>query len=207
MSLLVETIRAENGKLLNIGFHNERLIRSLHDISGVIKDIDLGKIIAVPETAAKGIFKCRVVYDTEIRKIEFIPYIKMAVTSLKLIEDNEIDYSYKFIDRTAINRLMSLRDKCDDIIIVKNGYITDSSYANLIFRDRSGNWVTPSTCLLPGTRRANLLKNRKIKMVPISVKDISNFSEVKLINAMIGMDDTEGILIGNIVHQRPATSR
>jgi 4-amino-4-deoxychorismate lyase len=198
MSRLVETIRAESGKLQNIIFHNERMIRSLYYVFGLKSSIDLEKLITIPETAKGGIFKCRVEYDREIRKIEFRIYKIKPVRSLKLIEDNNIDYSHKYTDRAEIEDLISKRDGCDDILIVKNGYITDSSYANLIFKNTSGKWVTPSTYLLPGTRRANLLQKGMITETKICYKDIINYSEVKLINAMIGIDDSDGIPINNI---------
>ena len=199
MSRLVETIRTEDGQLLNIGFHNERLIRSLNDVFGFKTEINLKKLVTVPEAANKGIFKCRIEYDREIGKIEFLPYTVKPVRSLKLVEDNDIDYRYKFIDRSAIDRLMDRRAECDDIIIVKNGYLTDSSYANLVFLNRSGEWVTPSTYLLPGTRRASLLLAGLITETLISFSDLENYIEVKLINAMIGIEDTVGIPIGNLL--------
>jgi 4-amino-4-deoxychorismate lyase len=199
MSLLVETIRTEEGRLMNIGFHNERMIRSLSGLFGLRKEINLEEIVAVPEVAHKGLFKCRVVYDRKIRKIEFLPYQIRKVRSLKMVEDNKIEYHYKFSDRTVFEKLMTERGECDDIIIIKNGLVTDSSYANLIFRDYSGNWFTPFSCLLKGTRRASLIRTNRIKEVPIPVSDLRNYSKVKLINAMIGIDDTEGIPVNLIM--------
>jgi len=76
--------------------------------------------------------------------------------------------------------------------------VTDSSYANVVFRDLNGNWVTPSTYLLPGTKRASLLEMGLINETIITYRDINKYTEVKLINAMIGIDDTEGIPVGNI---------
>jgi 4-amino-4-deoxychorismate lyase len=196
---LVETIRVENGKLQNIDFHNERLIRSLHAVFSLKTAIDLEKIITICETAQRGIFKCRVEYDREIRKIEFLPYVIKPIKSLKLIEDNKIDYRFKFTDRTAIERLMTNREECDDILIVKNGYVTDSSYANLVFKTRSGNWVTPSTYLLQGTRRTGLLKHGVITEAAIRLDDIQNYTEVRLINSMIGINETVGIPVSKII--------
>jgi 4-amino-4-deoxychorismate lyase len=199
MSRLVETIRAEEGKLLNISFHNERMIRSLYEVFGIKTKICLEKLITVPETVKNEIFKCRVEYDREIRKVEFLPYRIKVIRSLKLVEDNTIEYAYKFTDRRRIEKLNAMRSESDDILIIKNGMVTDSSYANVVFRDFNGNWVTPSTYLLPGTRRANLLKQGMIKEKSISYKDFLMYSEVKLINAMIGLDDTEGISVRNIM--------
>jgi len=199
MSLLVETIRTEDGKLLNVVFHNERMIRSLYEIFGLKKEIDLEKHITVPLTAKNGIFKCRVEYDDKTTKIEFLPYIIRSVRSLKLIMDDNISYPCKYIKRDNIQRLMEMRGNCDDILIIKKGMVTDSSYANVVFRDLNGNWVTPSTYLLPGTRRASLLQRGLINETIITYRDINKYTEVKLINAMIGIDDTIGIPVGNIV--------
>jgi len=198
MSLLVETIRTEKGKLLNISFHNERMVRSLYEVFGLRNEPDLGKIIDVPEFALKGIYKCRVEYDQKIRKIEFLPYKINVIRSLKLVEDNTIEYAYKFTDRKRIEELVATRGEDDDILIIKDGMVTDTSYANVVFKDFNGNWVTPSTYLLPGTRRANLLKHKLIIEASIAYKDINKYSEVRLINAMLGLYDTEGIPVGNI---------
>jgi 4-amino-4-deoxychorismate lyase len=90
---------------------------------------------------------------------------------------------------------MDQRGGSDDILIIKNGMVTDTSYSNVIFRDKIGNWVTPSTCLLKGTRRLNLLKNRIITETDIRVSDLKYYNEIRLINAMIGIGDSEKIQI------------
>lgn len=199
MSLLVETIKVENGVVLNIGFHNERMIRSLYAIYGLNSSTDLEKIIKVPEFARSGVYKCRVVYDNKTTQFEFLPYTIRPVRSLKLIVADNVCYPYKYVARDKINRLMEMRGDCDDILIIKNGMVTDTSYANVVFRDYKGNWVTPLTYLLPGTRRSNLLKQKLITETTIASKDINKYSEVRLINAMLGIDDTDGIPVGNIV--------
>lgn len=199
MSLLVESIKADNGILLNLSYHNERLIRSLQDLFGRKTDLDLGKIISIPAFAEQGIFKCRVEYDEEIRKVEFLPYSRKPVNSLKLVEDNDIDYQYKYVDRTLINALMAKRGDNDDILIIKNGLVTDTSYANIVFKDSKGMWFTPASCLLAGTKRAVLLRTGVIKEAVITVSDIKKYSEARIINAMIDINDAEGISIGNII--------
>lgn len=199
MSRLVETIKVENGMVQNISFHNERMIRSLYELFGLMNETDLEKIINVPAFARKGVYKCRVVYDNEIRKIEFLPYIIRSVRSLKMIMDDNINYSYKYVERDNLHRLMEMRGDCDDILIIKKGMITDSSYSNVVFRDLKGTWVTPSTYLLPGTRRASLLKSGLIKEAIVTYKDLNKYTEVKLINAMIGFKDAQIIPVANII--------
>lgn len=199
MCRLVETIRSEDGRLINLEFHNERMMRTLFELFGLKKYIDLAGIVSVPDSATRGVFKCRVEYDKEIRKTEFIRYNLKPVRSLKVVEDNTIEYNYKFTDRRSIERLWKKRNECDDILIIKNGFITDSSYANVIFMDMSGVWYTPSTYLLPGTRRESLLRQGKIREAKIGYHDLENYTELKLINAMLGMEDTEGIHVSNII--------
>jgi 4-amino-4-deoxychorismate lyase len=198
MYQLVESIRLENGVFINIGFHNERMSKTLFELFGLKVEINLMGIVTVPDYAVTGVFKCRVIYDNEIRKAEFIRYSMKSVRSLKIIEDNSISYSYKFTDRTSLEKLLESKNECDDILIVKNGYITDTSSANVILKDPSGVWHTPSTFLLPGTRRASLLAEHKIRETTIRLRDIGNYTEVRPINAMIGMDDSEGISVKNI---------
>jgi 4-amino-4-deoxychorismate lyase len=199
MSLLVETIRIENGKILNISFHNERMIRSLYNIYGLMRKPELEKIIEVPESAYQGIHKCRVIYNDKSTKVEFLPYSIRPVRSLKVVFSDDICYPYKYTNRDKINRLFDMRGECDDILIVRYGKLTDSSYANVILRDNDGSWVTPSTFLLPGTRRSNLLKGGLVKEADISYSDITKFTELRLINAMMNIDDTEGIAVSNII--------
>jgi 4-amino-4-deoxychorismate lyase len=199
MSRLVETIKIENGILQNISFHNERMIRSLFDIYNIKSVMLLEKLIIIPEDLKEGIFKCRVEYDRDIRKVEFLPYKIKIINSLKLVVDNSIDYAYKFLDRKRIEELSSSCEQNEDILIIKNRMITDSSYANVIFREQSGDWVTPSSYLLPGTQRASLLKRGIIHEDIITYKDLRKYSEVRLINAMMGIKDTEGIPISNLI--------
>ena len=54
-------------------------------------------------------FKCRIVYNREIIKVEFVPYVLKQIRSLKLV-NAEIDYAYKYEDRTNINKLLELRE-------------------------------------------------------------------------------------------------
>ena len=198
MSRLVETIKSENGILQNISFHNERMIRSLYEVFGIKKESNIGSIITVPQFAMNGIYKCRVVYDDKNIEIDFQKYNIRPVRTIKIVEDNDINYPHKFTDRENINRLFELREHCDDILIIKKGMITDSSYANVILKDPNGKWVTPSSCLLPGTRRASLLQRKEISEAVITYNDLHKYLEIKLINAMIDIDDTMGIPISQI---------
>lgn len=198
MSLLVETIKIDNGILLNLEYHNERLNRSVKELFGKVLVMDLKEKIEVPSFACKGIFKCRVEYDYDIRKIEFLPYRIKTVHSLKIIERNNIEYHHKYVDRSQINELLAMCGINDDFLLIKNGMVTDTSCANIVFKKERDEWYTPASYLLPGTKRASLLRRGIIRETKMTVSDIKNYSEVRLINALIDIDDTQGIPVSRI---------
>ncbi|HHF3814093.1 TPA: aminotransferase class IV [Haemophilus influenzae] len=92
----------------------------------------------------------------------------------------------KYSDRSLINTLFAQRGACDEIMIIKNGKVTDCSIGNLIFR-QGKKWYTPDTPLLLGTQREKLLQEGKIQERTIFLEDIVNFDEIKIINAMNGL--------------------
>ena len=183
MCPLFETIKCSDGKLFNMEFHQARFEKSSVEYFGIRSQINLYEHIEIPEFAKTGLFRCRVTYSTQIEKIEFIPHQYREIKSLKLIEDNDIDYRFKFDDRERLNLLFEKRGICDDIIIVKNGCITDSSAANLVFFDGKI-WWTPDTPLLLGTQRTRLIKEGKIFECKITLTNLKKFKQVGLINAM-----------------------
>jgi len=127
----------------------------------------------------------------------FLPHHYRQIKSLKLVEDDKIDYRYKFADRQHLGRLFERRGDCDDILIVKNGCITDSFTANVIFSDGS-RWWTPDTPLLAGTMRAKLLKEGKISECRITPNGLNKYLKAGLINAMQDIDNMPVIAIDRI---------
>ena len=198
MCQLVETIKCKDGKLENLRFHQARFDVSRKQLFGIDQIIPLLEIIKIPSKFRKGLFRCRIIYSSEIEKIEFHPHEYRKVESLKMVEDNTIDYRLKFIDRKKLSELFEKRADCDDIIIVKNSCITDSFVANVVFFDGK-EWWTPNTPLLHGTRRAQLIEEGKIKVCRITPNDLPRFEKAGLINAMQDLSEMPEIKIENIV--------
>jgi len=197
MSLLFETISIRNGVAENLDWHQQRLEASWQKLSGKRSCILLANELSIPAHAMTGHFRCRVDYSEKITKTEFSPYRVKEINHLKLIDDNQIDYSLKFSDRTRLNHLFSLRQGADDILIVKHGKITDTSFANIIFWDGKA-WFTPSTPLLAGTCRARMLDQGLISEADISPADLSQFTAFKLINALRCADEIAASKTENI---------
>ena len=197
MSLLIESIKLLDGQFHNLFYHEQRMNRALKMLCGVQDNFDLEEFLNQIERPQQGLYKCRLEYDDLSKEIEFVPYQPKSIKTLRIVEHDRISYEFKFKDRKLINRLYELRKDCDDILIVKRGFVTDSSFSNIVFK-RGKRWLTPWSALLKGTMRTKLLERNLIHQEEIRVEDISSFESFKLINAMLEFDAPE-IEVSNIV--------
>jgi 4-amino-4-deoxychorismate lyase len=197
MSLLFETISIQNGVPENLDWHQKRLNFAMQQLFKGSSFIDLTDFIVVPPEAVAGHFRCRVEYDTEVRSVSFRKYEPKQINSLKLIEDNTIICNHKYADRSQLDQLHAQRVDCDDVLIIKNGLLTDTSYANIIFRN-GNRWETPDTPLLKGTCRSRLLAGGFITEARITPADLKKYSEFQLINALRGMDTGGALPVNRI---------
>ncbi len=189
MCLFIESICLREGKFQNLELHEQRMHRALSSVGSNSK-IDLSKILASQKIPSSGWWKCRVVYGNQSQEISIEKYQPKQVSSLKLVHDDLISYSHKYADRSALEKLFAMRESCDDIVIIKNGNVTDSFYANLAFK-KGNDWFTPANYLLPGVMRERFLKDQIIKTTAITETNIRNFEKVKLINALLGFNGPE----------------
>lgn len=172
-----ETIKCEDEDIFNLEYHQKRISRTIG------KNINLGEYIypLTPE-----LLRCKLIYDRDdIIDISYFPYIPKEIKSFKIVIDDKIEYKYKGLNRDSIDTLYAKKENCDEIIIVKNGFVTDTSIANIaIYKD--GIWTTPKIPLLLGTTRDRLLNESFIKEGDITVDDLKNSKKIALMNAMIG---------------------
>jgi 4-amino-4-deoxychorismate lyase len=186
MCLLLETIKILEGVPRNISFHNERMNRSRLKLFGNIDPLKLSDYITVPENAREGIVRCRVIYGSLIKSIEYSPYIFPDIRTLGIVDAGTLIYDLKYLNRSLLTSLVN-KSIADDILIVRDGCITDASFANIVFTDGK-RWVTPDTCLLQGTMREMLLRKGIIKSEKITTDNLSDFTHFRLINAMLCFD-------------------
>lgn len=183
MCQFIETIRIESGQVQNLAYHNARFNRTRSLFFGASDTINLINYLQ-PSLDECGVFKCRLVYDRDIHEITYTPYTIRPVHTLKLVVDETIRYPYKSIHREKINQLFEKRSSADDVLIIRDGQLTDTSIANVALYDGTS-WITPSTPLLHGTQRAKLLDQQAIIEKDILVEELSNYSAITLFNAMI----------------------
>lgn len=190
MSLLLESIKLVDGAYSNLFYHEQRMNRSLKTLCGAYDNFQLEEFLNEIERPPKGFYKCRIVYDDNVKDVEFIPYTVRTVSSLQIVEHDRVSYEFKYENRKTIDRLFGLRKACDDILIVKNGLVTDSSYSNIVFK-KGKRWYTPWSALLKGTQRQKLLEMEMVEEEEIRVDDIKSFDSFKLINAMLEFSGPE----------------
>ncbi len=190
MSLLLETLKAVDGTVLHVNYHQRRLEYSLTQL-GVLTTHCLEASLKPPP---HGVYRCRVVYSATDMTIEYLPYRQRTLKSLKIVEADTLEYALKYADRTALNQLFEQRECCDDVAIIKNGYLTDTTLANIALFDGK-RWYTPKQPLLYGTTRQRLLDHHKLIERDIPVHTIRDYEKYAVFNAMIGFVELENGII------------
>jgi 4-amino-4-deoxychorismate lyase len=180
MSLFFETLFIYDCKIRNLSYHNARLNRTIKENFDTTASIDLSKFV---DTSQEG-KRCKVIYGSTIQNIEYYPGIKRNFKCFRIIE-SDINYRYKYFDRSQIDELSARRGECDDIIIVHDGKVLDTTIANIAYFDGK-HWITPAMPLLEGTTRARLLDEGKIVEGDVSVEDILSAKKMAIMNAVIG---------------------
>jgi 4-amino-4-deoxychorismate lyase len=171
-----ETIKCQNGEIFHLSYHQERIARTI----GL--NINLSDFIYPP---SNKLLKCKIIYDENgILDIEYTQYTPKIITSFKLIYDDNIEYTYKMLNRENLDNLYTKKGLADEIIIVKNGLITDTTIANIAVYNGTF-WITPKSPLLFGTTRNRLLNEDKLIEKDITVDELLLAKKIALMNAMI----------------------
>ena len=129
--------------------------------------------------------------------MQFSFYRPQNISNLKLIEAS-INYDYKSTDRDRLEHLKNLAFPADEVLIVNDGKISDTSFSNIIFR-KDMRWLTPDSPLLAGVMREYLLNEGMIEEISISTEDLKMFDAFMLINAMLTFDESRALPIKNII--------
>ena len=192
MFRLLESIRFESGQFQHLAYHNRRLNAARAHFMGATSEWDLSREITVPEGLTGGVYKCRIVYGETLEEVDFVPYVPRPVRTLRLVDADGLDYRFKYADRTSLEARWTLREGADDVLLVQQGCLTDASYANVALFDGS-RWFTPDTYLLNGTCRQRLLEEGVLQEAHITVNDLSRYSEMRLINALLDWEHAPSV--------------
>ncbi len=192
--LLLESIKIEDGIISNLSYHQKRCDKSRKTLYNSTDRLVLEEVIHPPK---KGLYRCRILYNTQVQKVEYLPYKVKKIQSLKVVSSN-LDYALKYANRDTLNALLAAHPETDDILIEKEGYLTDTSIANIAFYDGK-QWFTPHKPLLEGTMRQKLLDEGFLQTRKVKKEDLGLYTQVALMNAMIGFKIIKDInIIKNI---------
>lgn len=182
-----ETIKCEDYEIYNLSYHQKRVSNTIS------MNLNLQDYIYPPTSQT---IRCKLIYNQEgILDVHYFEYKKKEIKSFKIIYDNEIEYSKKYLNRNSLDKLFNQKKNkdgkiADEIIIVKNGFVTDTSIANIaIFNGQF--WLTPKKPLLEGTTRARYLEKKEIFEEDITVEMLKKAKKIALMNAMIDFDIKE----------------
>lgn len=191
----IESLKLVGERFSNIELHQQR-IDLTSKVFSINSKIEL-KDISIPNFNDDLVRKCRIIYSKDDFSVSFSEYKQRKIENLKVVFDDTIDYSYKFENRDRLNSLFEDRGGCSDIIIVKNGCLTDTSFSNIVLFD-GYIYFTPSSFLLNGTMRQKLLRDKIIFEKEIKLEDIHSFKKLYLINALNSLEDSLSINVENI---------
>ncbi len=189
---LFETIAIIDGVPQNLAFHQQRMDFAFKHYFKTPNKILLTDIIRPPANFCCGLVRCRMEYNAYQKQIHYFPYMPRNIHHFQCVYTQDLDYRFKYNDRSRLNQLKTA--DCDEIIIINNGKVSDCSIGNLLFC-KNDHWFTPADYLLKGTQLAALLAKQRIESVPISASALFEYEKIMVINALNPFDETRAVAI------------
>lgn len=189
---LLETIAVSDFKAPHIALHQQRMdetfLRLFHRSNPYRLD-EILKQIAVPTSA---LYKWRILYGKDGLESSMELYKPRGIKKIAFHEISiDFDYSFKYSDRSFFDEIRNHYSDCDDVILLKNGFLTDSLFANLAISFQNETQLyTPSTPLLAGTHRKRLLEKGVLKEKRFNIEEISMVKKIVFINAMVEFENS-----------------
>ncbi|MDD7317948.1 MAG: aminotransferase class IV [Prevotella sp.] len=188
MCRFIETIKVADGEIINFERHEQRVMITAEHFWNKRLHIDRERLETLAK-ASEGISKLRFIYDRNgVRDITCTPYRMRRISKLVLADGKGIDYSFKYEDRGMFRGIRGNAAEDREVLIVKDGMITDTTYTNVAFYD-GRRWVTPRKPLLSGTKRALLLDKGLVTEGDIAASDIGKYQNIAFFNAMIELGE------------------
>jgi 4-amino-4-deoxychorismate lyase len=186
--LVMEIIKAENGEYLNLEGHAVRMDRTMrrHFRQPFVQPT-LPRLLPAPPPGGR-IARLTVLYSETVLSAELSPFAAPEIGSLALVDAGPLDYSFKSVNRERLRRILEFSE-ADEAIIVKDGFVTNATTANLVFRDRAGALFTPLHYVHSGTKRESLIRVKAVTATPIKADALGSYETVYLVNAMLDIKD------------------
>ena len=182
--MFIETIRIQDGHVCHLSDHTDRMRRTADHFGFTAPTLPHDLEARLPADLRTGTVRCRVLYDHTLREVTFTPYRRRQIERLFAVDAGTTDYAFKYADRAPLARPQISLAETDELLFIRDGCLTDTSYTNLVLR-RGDELVTPDTFLLDGTCRRRLLRTGRIRTARIHLQDLPTYDELLLINAMM----------------------
>lgn len=196
--MFLETIRIQDGHAHHVADHIDRMRRTALHFGFTAPALPADLDALVPHTLRTGIVRCRIVYDHTLRELTFTPYHRRRLERLIAVDAGAMDYAFKYADRSPLERPNLPLSEADELLFVRGGYVTDTSYTNLILR-RGDELITPDTFLLDGTCRRRLLRSTQVRTAQVRLSDLSAYDELLLVNAMMPLGEALRLPVTSVV--------
>ncbi|MDR1042069.1 MAG: hypothetical protein LBR80_18245 [Deltaproteobacteria bacterium] len=185
--VFIENIKSENGAYLNLEGHAVRMDRTMRRFfRHPFVHSALPKILPPPPPG--DTLMLTVHYSDAIVSAEFSRYERPVIRSLAMVDAGQVDYIFKSRNREQLEAIREFSG-ADEAIIVRNGFITGVTVANLVFRDLHGGLFTPLHYVHSGTKREFYIKTKIVTTYPIKPEQLSSYESVILVNAMLDIED------------------
>lgn len=185
---MLETICFLEGNAALLPYHQARFDAARRHFWSALPPLRLEDLLVVPPDFRQGKVKCRLIYSAADFVVEWEHYTPRRIGSLQIVPGDHLDYAFKYADRSALHELWQQRGPADDILIVRNGLIADTSYSNVALFDGK-RYLTPAQPLLAGVRRAALLNAGLLTPADIRPADLPDFQHIALINGMLDLGE------------------
>jgi 4-amino-4-deoxychorismate lyase len=184
MCQFIDAIHYNNGEFKRIDYHQKRAEAAVKSCFPNAKNFSIKKYLHQLVLPKTGKYKLRICYTDSIQSYECIPYQKREINELILVDTEIESRNFKLADRTEYNYANTYISNISDILFVRKGLLTDTSYANIALL-KNGVWYTPRTPLIFGVNRASLLDKGLLIAQDIPEKDIPQYEKIAIFNAMI----------------------
>ena len=184
---LFESVCVAGAAVQHGAYHEARFRASYEKLYEKNPGFSLWEGISLQGADPSLTYKLRIRYRETGTDWELAEYRSRLPETLRLVCDDSVSYSLKYSDRQALERLVAQRDGADDVLIVREGLVTDSSYCNILFWD--GRIVTtPKRPLLEGTCRARLIRENHICEADVPAEGLHAYRGFQLVNALNDFD-------------------
>jgi 4-amino-4-deoxychorismate lyase len=186
----IESICCRQGEFQLLSLHQQRVNKTFAMYAPDITPIALDEIQIPRQFKKAEIVKCRITYQENIKKIEFQLYERKQPRRFFYVNDDNINYSYKYSNRTELEEIAARVDVSEEVVILKHNMVTDASYSNIALWNGS-EWHTPKYPLLKGVQREHLLNAGQLIEKVILSGDVERYQKISFINALNGLGERE----------------